>query len=83
MSRKSIQLSRRAFLKIAGATGAGLAIAIYLDACAPINLDLIEPTQTATNYPSFTWEPSIYFRIDTNGILTVRAFRSEMGQGIR
>jgi isoquinoline 1-oxidoreductase subunit beta len=33
--------------------------------------------------PPFDWAPSIYLKLDQDGILTVTAFRSEMGQGIR
>ena len=38
---------------------------------------------SALNLPEGTFEPDIYLKIDRNDILTVTAFRSEMGQGIR
>ncbi len=42
---------------------------------------------TATPTPEasapFDWQPSIYLKLDNHGLLTVTAFRSEMGQGIR
>jgi isoquinoline 1-oxidoreductase beta subunit len=44
-----------------------------------------EPATGATpaSTPSFVWSPDILLTVDNNGILTVIAFRSEMGQGIR
>ena len=45
----------------------------------------IPSTSTPTPEPSslVDWEPSIYIKVDHQGLLTVTAFRSEMGQGIR
>jgi isoquinoline 1-oxidoreductase beta subunit len=40
-------------------------------------------TSTPTPVPIPGWEPSIYLKIDVEGNVTVTAFRSEMGQGIR
>jgi isoquinoline 1-oxidoreductase beta subunit len=89
-NRKTLQLSRRDFLKLVGTSGAGLVLAVYLDACTP---DTDTPTPVATTitpigatptpHTPFIWEPDIKLRVDNNGILTVIAFRSEMGQGIR
>ena len=85
-NRKRLQLSRRDFLKLTGTAGAGLVLAVYLDACAPATpeIALVTPTDS-TPVPGspFDWEPNIYLNLDNNGILTVIAFRSEMGQGIR
>jgi isoquinoline 1-oxidoreductase beta subunit len=50
------------------------------------DLPTVNPTETtpASELPLSTdWSPSIYFKVDHQGILTVTAFRSEMGQGIR
>ncbi len=85
---KVIHLTRRDFLKLAGTAGAGLALSVYLDACAPAAdppaLAPVFPTDSGpTPIPSLEWEPNIYLKIDQQGILTVTAFRSEMGQGIR
>ena len=85
---KVIQLTRRDFLRLAGTAGAGLAFSVYLDACAPAadppELAPVFPTDAGpTPIPSFEWEPNIYLKIDQKGTLTVTAFRSEMGQGIR
>ena len=43
------------------------------------------PNQTSISLdlPEGTFEPDIYLKIDSNNLLTVTAFRSEMGQGIR
>jgi isoquinoline 1-oxidoreductase beta subunit len=86
MNTKHLQLSRRDFLKLAGTTGASLVLAIYLDACAPATpeIALVTPTDSTPVPDSpFGWEPNIYLKLDNEGILTVIAFRSEMGQGIR
>jgi len=86
--RNALHLSRRDFLKLAGTTSGGLVLAIYLDACAPATttpeIVLATPTDTTpTPRLPFEWEPNIYLMLDNNGNLTVIAFRSEMGQGIR
>jgi len=85
---KIIRLTRRDFLKLASTAGAGLAFSVYLDACAPAadppELAPVFPTDSGpTPVPPFEWEPNIYLKIDYQGTLTVTAFRSEMGQGIR
>jgi isoquinoline 1-oxidoreductase beta subunit len=41
------------------------------------------PVETPEPPPEFNWAPDIYLELDQNGILTVTAFRSEMGQGVR
>ena len=99
----SKQLNRRDFLKLVAASSGGLALAIYLDGCAPAATPQpaaatplpataipaattavpLTATATATPDPSFKWVPNIYLELDGLGILTVTAFRSEMGQGIR
>jgi isoquinoline 1-oxidoreductase beta subunit len=43
----------------------------------------IEVPATTTPKQTFEWKPSIYLALDETGTLTVIAFRSEMGQGIR
>lgn len=80
------QLTRRDFIKLAGAAGGGLVLAVYLDACAsdaPIPATVTPPSPTSTPRPPIDWAPNIYLKMDQNGILTIYAFRSEMGQGIR
>ncbi|MBI5955008.1 MAG: xanthine dehydrogenase family protein molybdopterin-binding subunit [Chloroflexi bacterium] len=81
------KLNRRDFLKLMAVTTGGLVIAVYLDGCAPPTTPQpVTATQvpaTPTPEPPFAWEPNIYLKVDVNGTLTIIAFRSEMGQGIR
>ena len=88
VNHKTLRLSRRDFLKLVGTSGAGLVLAVYLEACTPETatpeIALITPTSaTPTPHPPFIWQPNIQLKVDNHGILTVIAFRSEMGQGIR
>jgi len=92
-------LSRREFLQISVVAGAGLTIGIYLSGCqdsatptpAPIATleeaslpePMVTPEPAATLEAAPSLEPNIYLTIDHRGMVTVRAFRSEMGQGIR
>jgi len=87
-NRKTFHLTRRDFLKLVGPSSAGLVLAIYLGACAPETATpetviVTQAVATPTPRPPFVWEPNIKLRLDNSGILTVIAFRSEMGQGIR
>jgi isoquinoline 1-oxidoreductase beta subunit len=80
------QLNRRDFIKLVGAAGGGLVLAVYLDACtadtpAPPTVTPVSPTFTPGG--PFDWSPNFFLKMDQDGILTVYAFRSEMGQGIR
>jgi isoquinoline 1-oxidoreductase beta subunit len=80
------QLTRRDFIKLVGAAGGSLVLAVYLDACAsdspiPVTVTPLSPTSTAR--PPVNWAPNLYLKMDQDGILTIYAFRSEMGQGIR
>ena len=80
------QLTRGDFIKLVGAASGGLVLAVYLDACAtetpaPPTATPVSPTSTPR--PPFDWSPNFYLKMDRDGILTVYAFRSEMGQGIR
>ena len=80
------QLSRRDFIKLVGAAGGSLVLAVYLDACTPdvpLPATITPLSPTSTPRPPFDWNPNIYLKLDQDGILTVYAFRSEMGQGIR
>ncbi|RPI94683.1 MAG: xanthine dehydrogenase family protein molybdopterin-binding subunit [Chloroflexi bacterium] len=80
------QLTRRDFIKLVGAAGGGLVLAVSLEACAPdapIPATVTPLSPNSTPRPPFDWAPNIYLKIDGGGILTVYAFRSEMGQGIR
>src|SRR5512143_1636792 len=80
------QLTRRDFIRIVGAAGGGLVLAVSLDACAPdtpMPATATPQSPTSTPRPPFDWKPNIYLKVDQDGILTFQAFRSEMGQGIR
>ncbi len=80
------QLTRRDFIKLVGAAGSGLVLAVYLDACTsdtPLPATVTPLSPTSAPRPPFDWAPNIYLKVDQDGILTVYAFRSEMGQGIR
>ena len=84
----SDSLNRRDFIKLVGAAGGALVLAVYLDACAPQATGTptaLPPTSTGAPQPRppYDWSPNIYLKLDQDGILTVTAFRSEMGQGIR
>jgi CO/xanthine dehydrogenase Mo-binding subunit len=81
-------LSRRDFLKIFGTTGASLLVGIYLGGCDQTETSKAtsQPTSTPTpplDLPKGTLVPNIYLKVDSDGTVTVTAFRSEMGQGIR
>ncbi|MBN2499613.1 MAG: xanthine dehydrogenase family protein molybdopterin-binding subunit [Anaerolineales bacterium] len=95
MMMSTTQITRRDFLKISAISGVGMLIAIYLPGCAKKPTTITEPP-TASNLPPdpsaipeatetdyLAVEPNIYVKIDNQGTLTVTAFRSEMGQGIR
>jgi isoquinoline 1-oxidoreductase beta subunit len=81
------QINRRDFLKVMAFSTGGLVLAVYLDGCAPLTTPQpVTATQipfTPTPKPPAEWSPNIYLKVDENGTLTVTAFRSEMGQGIR
>src|SRR5512140_3779559 len=81
-------MNRRDFIKLVGAAGGALVLAVYLDACTPeatATPTVVPPTSTGTPAPRspYEWAPNIYLKLDQDGVLTVTAFRSEMGQGIR
>lgn len=77
------KINRRDFLKLVSVTSGGLVLALYLNACdkLPPELPLLSAKDPASEPGAVT--PSIYVKVDKEGILTVTAFRSEMGQGIR
>src|SRR5262245_8762041 len=81
-------INRRDFIKLVGVGSGSLVLAIYLDACTPEVPETptaIPATATSTPEPPppFEWTANIYLKVDQNGIATITAFRSEMGQGIR
>jgi isoquinoline 1-oxidoreductase beta subunit len=71
----AVHVSRRAFLKIVPAAGAGLVLGVRL------------PGAHAATGPqkrqSASLAPSAYLQIDPRGEVTIWASKSEMGQGVR
>lgn len=78
----TVDLSRRQFIKVSALAGGGLLIGISLPACTTGNKGPAR-AMTATPGGDAVLEPSVFVRIDGTGNVTVTAFRSEMGQGIR
>jgi isoquinoline 1-oxidoreductase beta subunit len=77
------KLNRRDFLKLAASAGGGLVLALYLDSCSFPHLNLPPDTSTDPASQPGSLTPNLYVKIDSQGLLTVTAFRTEMGQGIR
>lgn len=81
-------LTRRDFLKILGTAGTSLLVGIYLGGCDKAVIS-DEPTQATDStaptldLPTGYIRSNIYLKIDSDGTVTVTAFRSEMGQGVR
>jgi len=78
-------LSRRAFFRISALTGVGLAVSLYLPDRRPAQAAALAAPSTPTPaaMPSDQFTPNIYITLDKSGVVTVKAFRVEMGQGIR
>jgi isoquinoline 1-oxidoreductase beta subunit len=84
------KITRRDFLKVSAVSGVGMLLAIYLPGCAdeveesqaPSSQESVD-TETTVAEADFTVTPNIYASIDNLGQVTVTAFRSEMGQGVR
>lgn len=77
------KLQRRDFLKLVSASAGGLVLAVYLDGCTPAGTVSVTTAPASSTPEPPNWQPDIYLKLDSLGILTVTAFRSEMGQGIR
>ncbi len=67
-------ITRRDFIKVASATGAGLVIGFYLP-----TLDRFSAYAAP---PPASFEPNAWLSIDSAGIVTVNVGKSEMGQGV-
>jgi CO/xanthine dehydrogenase Mo-binding subunit len=80
-------LNRRDFLKLLGTTGASILFGIYLSGCdqtdAAPSLPVPTGTDIAAQPKTEILNPNIYLKIDSQGVCTITAFRSEMGQGVR
>jgi isoquinoline 1-oxidoreductase beta subunit len=66
-------LSRRDFIKVSSAAGAGLMLSFYL----PSKGETLGPASDASPFA-----PNAWLKIDTDGIVTITVARSEMGQGV-
>jgi isoquinoline 1-oxidoreductase beta subunit len=72
--KKFNKMKRREFIKVVGLSGSGLFLASYV------------PLQNVFAHPGDDpkiFAPSVYLRIDSNGIVTIIVHRSEMGQGVK
>lgn len=67
-------ITRRKFIKVVGLSGSGLLLASYIPAYG-LKLEPGDEPKIFT--------PSVYLRIDSNGIVTITVHRSEMGQGVQ
>lgn len=66
--------TRREFIKVVSVSGGGLILATYI----PFNNLFAK----AGDDPKI-FSPSVYLKIDSNGVVTVIVHRSEMGQGVK
>ena len=69
-----VEITRREFFRIAGFAGVGLVISIYIPGFTD-NVASAAPANAA-------WSPNIYATLDSQGVLTIKPFRTEMGQGV-
>jgi isoquinoline 1-oxidoreductase beta subunit len=89
-------LSRREFLKVTTAAGAGLIISVYLSGCGGPVTGTPEPTASApstaesaakpgttlTPEPTAWLEPNAFLKIDNSGAVTIVLHKCELGQGV-
>lgn len=66
--------TRREFIKVVGISGGGLILASFI----PFN-DLLSNADDDLKI----FSPSVFLKIDSNGVVTIIFHRSEMGQGIK
>lgn len=66
--------TRREFIKVVSVSGGGLILATYI----PFN----NMFGRADDDPKI-FSPSVYLKIDSNGVVTIIVHRSEMGQGVK
>ena len=83
------KLNRRDFLKVVGTAGSSLVMGIYLNSCTKSDVLPGQPeSEVLTSPKAIDLTPgildlNIYLKIEPDNTVTVTAFRSEMGQGIR
>ena len=66
--------TRRQFIKVAGLSGSGLFLASFV----PLQNIFANPGEDPKIFA-----PSVYLKIDSNGIVTIIFHRSELGQGVK
>ncbi|ACY12915.1 xanthine dehydrogenase family protein molybdopterin-binding subunit [Haliangium ochraceum] len=77
-------LSRRSFLRIGGAAGGGLLIAVSLGACKDKPATTGEqPSEQPSEDPSGPFEANAFVTIEPEGTAKITVAKSEMGQGVR
>ncbi|MBT8391366.1 MAG: xanthine dehydrogenase family protein molybdopterin-binding subunit [Ignavibacteria bacterium] len=72
--KKLNEIKRREFIKVVGLSGGGLFLASYV----PLQNVL---AKSGDDPKIFT--PSVFLKIDSNGVVTIIVHRSEMGQGVK
>ncbi len=72
--KNSNKIKRREFIKVVGIGGGGLFLASYVPLNNIFAQNVDEPKIFA---------PSVFLKIDSNGIVTIIVHRSEMGQGVK
>jgi len=70
----SVKQTRREFIKVVGISGSGLILASFI----PFN----NVFANVGDEPKI-FSPSVFLKIDSNGIVTIIFHRSEMGQGVK
>ena len=67
---KALALTRREFVEVGAAAGAGLVLGFYL------------PSRAASPASGTPFAPNAFLEIERNGTITISVIRSEMGQGV-
>ncbi|HKK28391.1 MAG TPA: molybdopterin cofactor-binding domain-containing protein, partial [Gemmatimonadota bacterium] len=71
-------VSRRQFVKVAGAAGAGLVLAVSIPGCGPKD----RAAGGGSSPENAAFKPNAWIRIGSDGRVTFMIDRSEMGQGV-
>ncbi|MGB5287285.1 MAG: molybdopterin cofactor-binding domain-containing protein, partial [Ignavibacteriaceae bacterium] len=72
--KNSNKIKRREFIKVVVLSGGGLFLASYV----PLQNVFVHPGDDPKIFA-----PSVYLKIDSNGVVTIIVHRSEMGQGVK
>ena len=71
---KTSKIKRREFIKVVGLSGGGLFLASYVP---------LQDVLAKSGDDPKIFAPSVYLKIDSNGIVTIIVHRSELGQGVK